>query len=60
MGGLWDILRALKHHVLEQMSKAGPADLLVSRSGVIINGHENDRNRVIDTQNNSQPVGQGK
>jgi hypothetical protein len=39
MGGLWDVLRTLKHHVFEQVRKSGSAMSLISRTHIVVDGH---------------------
>ena len=56
MRGFRDILRPLKHHVLEQVGKSRPAFTLVTRAYVVINRDRNDRNGMIFIQNNAQAV----
>ena len=51
-----DVLRALEHHVLEQMGKAGAAGLLVLRSDVIPELDVHDRRRMIGRQHDREAV----
>ena len=53
-----DVLRALEHHVLEQVREAGAARLLVLRPDVIPDLGVHDRRRVILEQDHLQPVRQ--
>ena len=53
-----DVLRALEHHVLEQVREAGAARLLVLRTDVIPELGVHDRRRVVLEQDHLQPVGQ--
>ena len=53
-----DVLRALEHHVLEQVSEPGPSWPLVPRADVIPHRHMHDRRRVILGQDHPQPVRQ--
>ena len=52
------VLRALEHHVLEQMRKPGSSRLLVSRADVVPHGQMHDRRRMILGQDHAQPVRQ--
>src|SRR5579875_1420474 len=56
--GLADVLRALEHHVLEQVSETGPAFLLVAGSHVVDDHQCRHRHRVILGEDDTQPVGQ--
>ena len=53
-----DVLRALEHHVLEQVREPGAARLLVLRADVIPDLGVHDRRRVIFEKDDLQPVGQ--
>ena len=53
-----DVLRALEHHVLEEMREAGAARLLVLRADVIPELQVHDRRRVIFGEDHRQPVRQ--
>ena len=53
-----DVLRALEHHVLEEVREAGAPRLLVLRADVIPDCEVDDRRRVIFGQDHGQPVGQ--
>ena len=56
MFALSNILRALKHHVLEKMCKAGSAGPFVPAPDVIRDVDRIDRRRVLRHQNHAQPV----
>ena len=49
-------LRALKHHVLEQVSEAGLARLFVLRADVVPDVNGDDRRRVILVQDHPQAI----
>ena len=53
-----DVLRALEHHVLEEMREAGAARLLVLRADVIPELDVHDRRRLVLVQDDDQAVGQ--
>ena len=53
-----DVLRALEHHVLEQVREAGAARPLVLRADVVPDRHVHDRRRVILGEDHPQPVRQ--
>ena len=53
-----DVLRALEHHVLEEVREAGAARLLVLRADVIPELQVHDRRRVILGQDHRQAVRQ--
>ena len=50
----------LKEHMLEQMRKAGPADLLIGGPHVIPEVHRHDWSGVILGQRDEQPILQTK
>ena len=50
------ILRALKHHVLKQVSKAGTPLGLVARANVVVNADRNYRNGFVLVQDDPQSV----
>jgi hypothetical protein len=52
------VLRALKHHVLEEMRETCPAGLLVRRPDVIPEVHGHERKPVIFAQDHVQAVRQ--
>ena len=52
------MLRALEHHVLEEVGEAGPARLLVFRAHVIPDVHRDDRRRMVFVQDHLQAVGE--
>jgi hypothetical protein len=53
------VLRALEHHVLEQVREAGAAGVFVGRSDVIPEVHRDEREPVVLGEDDSQPVGKG-
>ena len=53
-----DVLRALEHHVLEEVREPGAARPLVLRADVIPDRDVHDRRRVILGQDHAQPVRQ--
>ena len=53
-----NVLRALKHHVLEQMRKAGAAGLLVGGADVIPEVDGDERQPVVLRQDHPQPIRQ--
>ena len=53
-----DVLRALEHHVLEQVREPGAARPLVFRADVIPDLHVHDRRRVVLGQDDGQAVWQ--
>ena len=53
-----DVLRALEHHVLEEVRESGPSRLLVLRADVIPELDVHDRGRMIFRQHDVMPVGQ--
>ena len=52
------VLRALEHHVLEEVREAGAARLLVGRADVIPEVHRDQRQPVILGQDDLEPVRQ--
>ena len=52
----FDVGRALKEHVLEQVREAGAPRRLVGRPDVIPEVHGDDRRRVVLGQRDEQPV----
>jgi hypothetical protein len=60
MGGLRDVFRALKHHVLEQMGKTGATFFFVTRANVVIDCYGDNRNRVVFAKNNAKTIGKGE
>ena len=56
MRSLRHILRALKHHVLKQVSKPGAALGLVARANVVINADRNYRNGFVLVEDDPQTV----
>jgi hypothetical protein len=55
--GLWNILGALKHHVLEEMREAGASNFFIARPDIIIESYGNDGHGVVLAKNNAQTVG---
>src|SRR5215510_10435401 len=53
-----NVFRSLEHHVLEQMSEAGPPLSLVARADVICKGERYYRSIVILYGDHSEPVPQ--
>ena len=51
------VLRALEHHVLEQVRKPGAAGLLVLRPDVVPQLHVHHRRRVVLREDHREPVG---
>ena len=51
-----DVLRALEHHVLEEMREAGAAGALVARADVVDDGDREDRRDVILGDDHAQAV----
>ena len=56
MRGFRHILRALKHHVLEEMRETGAPFGLVARSDVVINTDGNDWHRLVLIEHNAQSI----
>ena len=54
-----DVLRALEHHVLEEMGEAGAPRLLVLRADVVPLVDVHDRELAVDVQDDLQAVRQG-
>jgi hypothetical protein len=50
------VLRTLKHHVLEEMGKAGASGFFVLRSDVIPGAHGDDRRRLVLMKHDPQAV----
>src|SRR5207249_701885 len=55
-----DVFRALEHHVLEEVRKAGAPFLLVFRANVVPDRHVHDRRRMVLRENHPQPIWQGQ
>ncbi len=53
-----DVLRALEHHVFEQVREAGAPGALVLRADVVPELHVGDRRGPVRVQDHGQPVGQ--
>ena len=60
MSGLGNIFGSLKHHVLEQVGKAGAAYLLITRADIVIKRDGHNRYGVVFAQNYAKPVGKIK
>ena len=56
MRGLGNIFGSLKHHVLEQVGKAGTSDFFVSRADIVIKRDGHTRNGVVFAQNYAKAV----
>ena len=56
MCGFRDILRPLKHHVLEQVGKAGASYLLITRADIVIKRDGDNRYGVVFAQNYAKAI----
>ena len=56
MLGLFHVVRALEHHVLEQMRKPGAVLALVARPDVVIDGDRDNRDGIVLIQHDAQAV----
>ena len=55
---VFDVLRALEHHVLEQVRKAGPAWRLVRGTDVVPHADADERHAMIFREDHFEPVRQ--
>ena len=56
---LGHVLRALEHHVLEEVGEAGPAGLLVPGADAVPQVHRDHRNRRVLREDDLEAVGEG-
>jgi len=54
--GLADVLRALKHHMLEEVCEARAAFDFVARADIVIDSNRDDRRGVIFRQYHAQTI----
>src|SRR6266542_2149620 len=57
---LWNVLRALEHHVLEKMGKSGSTFFLIARTDIVINGDRYHRNGLILAQYYAKAIGKSE
>src|SRR5215813_13893543 len=60
MRGFGNVVRALKHHVLEQMRKTSATFRFVTRADVVVDADGNDRHRLVLIQDNAQSIVESK
>src|SRR5687768_18595451 len=56
MLALTDVLRALKQHMLEEMSKSGPTRLLIARADVVSHRNRIGRRAVIFGEQDAESI----
>ena len=60
VGGLGNIFRTLKHHVLEQVGKARPSDSFITRADIVIKRDRHNWYGVVFAQNYAKAVSKTK
>ncbi len=60
MPGFRHVLRALEHHVFEEMGEPGAPFAFVARAYIVIDRHGNDWHRVVFVQNDAQAIIEGE